>query len=400
MPESIRSLLHDIGDDHSEPGGDLAAGAYRKARSISRKRIAAGAAGIAAALAIAGTGTAAWLDDGRDPDSGPGPAEGPTTDPDDVGSYGDEDEEIRFGCGIRPQDWDDLGVEFPDRGDSGTEQEMTELPYSLGYRVTNDDWMESTWRFGEDGEADGLDNQAEYVYHLAPDGNRVFAVDRTDSCGAAYMEIGYDTNFTDGFPFFSVEPVQCEIAWSPDSDKLLFTEPTVYEDAKTYVLDVATGELTAVAESGDDLFCASEWAPDGEHLWAGRTAVYNLDGSVAQELPGLEASLEDEQWLDTGISTDYGEACFDEYGEAEGDTVGRYCDAYVDTATGEELELPVDGEDRQVVFLYDGSMLILTHGDGTAVQYLVDPDGNVIDERQLPGDFADDIEELVMFYPW
>ncbi|WP_335987363.1 hypothetical protein [Glycomyces sp. MUSA5-2] len=398
MPESIRSLLHDIGDDHAEPGRDLAAGAYRKARTMSRNRFIAGAAGVAAALAIAGTGTAAWLGDEQDP--GPGPAEDPTTSPEEVTTSEGEAEDIEYGCGVRPQDWDDLGIEFPDRGESGTEQELTELPPILGYRSVNDGWMEWTQNLGADGSVDPLDNDSEYLFHVAPDGNRVFAVDRADSCGAAYLEIGFDTNFTEGFPYFSVEPIHCEIAWSPDSDKLLFTEPTGFEDPKTYVLDMPSGELTPIAGPGDDLFCASEWAPDGEHLWVGRTTVYNLDGTVAQELPGLEASLEDEQWLDAGISADGGEACFEEYEEAEGDSAGRLCDVYVDTATGEELELPVDGDERQVVFLADGSMLVLTHTGGTAVQYLVDPDGTVIDERELPEGVGGDAEELVVYYHW
>jgi Tol biopolymer transport system component len=185
--------------------------------------------------------------------------------------------------------------------------------------------------------------------------------------------------------------------WSPDSDKLLFTEPTVFEDARTYVLNVSTGELTELSQAQGDAFCSGEWLADSERIWSGRTAILNLDGTVAQELPALEESLETENWLDAGISADGGKACFE---EAQGDGWGRFCDVYVDTATGQELTLPVDGENRQVTFLYDGTMLILSHADGVATQSLVDAEGNVVDQRDLPGDFAGEVEELVTYYPW
>jgi hypothetical protein len=80
--------------------------------------------------------------------------------------------------------------------------------------------------------------------------------------------------------------------------------------------------------------------------------------------------------------------------------VGRFCDVYVDTATGAELELPVGGDQRQVVFLADGMMLILSHDGDTATQYLVSAEGDVVDQRVLPREFAGSIDELVTYYPW
>ncbi|RRS00661.1 TolB-like translocation protein [Glycomyces terrestris] len=392
MPESIRSLLHDIADEGSAPSRDLAAGAYRRARAITRRRIAIGAVGVVTALALAGAGTAGLLDRGED--RGPSPAD-PTTESEDV----DESEAVAFGCGVRPQDWADSGVDLPERGESGTERELDELPFNLDYRVAHDEFGVTTWRFSQAGEIEGLDDGDDVALHMAPDGNRAVMVDRSDGCGAAYVEIGADTDY-DSAAAFSVEPVHCPMAWSPDSDKLLFTEPVAFEEPKTYVLDPVTGEATVLAEMEGDGFCAGEWLADGERIWADRTTILNLDGTVDRELPALEASLETEDWLDAGISADGGEACFDEVGEEAGDTTGRYCDVYVDTATGEELELPVGGEDRHVVFLYDGSMLILSHEGEAATQYLVDPEGEVIDQRDLPADLAADAEELVTYYPW
>jgi hypothetical protein len=394
MPESIRSVLHDIGDDDQGPSRDLALGAMRRARSIGRRRFTAGAVGAVTALALAGAGTAGLIGDRGT--EGPPPAESTTT-AEDTETL-EEESDAWVGCGVRPQDWTDDDLAFPARGDSGTEEDLEgALPDRMSYRVLHDEFGESTWQFSDAGEIEGIDISGEFKYHVAPDGNRVVAVERTDGCGAAYIEIGSDSNF-EGLVEFSVEPVHCPIAWSPD--KLLFTEPTVYEDAKTYMVNLSTGELTVLAEAQGDGFCTGEWVADSERIWAGRTKILNLDGTVAQELPALEESLTSENWLDAGISADGGEACFDDFGEAQGDTQGRYCDVYVDTATGEELELPVGGEDRQVTFLYDGTMLILSHADGVATQYLVDAGGNVVDQRDLPGGFAGDIEELVTFYPW
>ncbi|WP_205325766.1 hypothetical protein [Glycomyces sp. YM15] len=396
MPESIRTLLHDIGGDDPGPSRDLAAGAVNRARSIGRRRFAAGAIGAVTALALAGAGTAGLIN-GRD-NGGTPPAGDPTT-VEDTESFEEETGEW-VGCGARPQDWAGNGVEIPERGDSGTERDLEgALPDRMSYRVLHDEFGESTWQFTDAGEIEGIDITGDFEYYPAPDGNRVVAVDRADGCGAAYIEIGFDSNF-EGAVEFSIEPVHCPIAWSPDSDKLLFTEPTVFEDAKTYVLNVSSGELTELSRAQGDAFCAGEWLADSERIWSGRTAILNLDGTVAQELPALAESLETENWLDAGISADGGEACFDEFEESQGDGRGRFCDVYVDTATGQELTLPVDGENRQVTFLYDGTMLILSHADGVATQYLVDAEGDVVDQRDLPGDFAGEVEELVTYYPW
>ncbi|GAA2171605.1 MULTISPECIES: hypothetical protein [Glycomyces] len=389
MPESIRSLLHDIADDAEEPTRDLAAGAYQRARGITRRRIAAGAIGVVTALALAGAGTAGL---NRHQDPGPSPAEEETTET-------DENESLPPGCGVRPEDWDDLGIGFPALGESGTEQPREELPYRMNYQVQHDEYGATTWGFFDTGEVDGLDVEEDYRYVVAPDGNRVMAVDRADECTGVYMEIGLDSS-VEPIVGFSLETTSCGIAWSPDSDKLLFSEPVEFDRAKTYVLDVTTGDFTVLGEMGRDLFCSSEWMPDGERIWSGRTTIWNLDGTLAQELPGLEASLATENWLDAGISADAGEACFDEVGEGEGDGVGRFCDVYVDTATGDEIALPVGGERRQVVFLADGSMLILSHEGDVATQYLVDPAGEVIDQRDLPMGFAGSIDELVTYFPW
>jgi hypothetical protein len=106
-------------------------------------------------------------------------------------------------------------------------------------------------------------------------------------------------------------------------------------------------------------------------------------------LPGL-AALEgggDGTWAPTGMSADRGEACVQVVDAEEGDLDTWRCDLYLDTETGEELELPVSGDgDEQVIFLDEGSMLILVKTAAKTTQYLVDPEGTVV--------------ELVSYHPW
>jgi hypothetical protein len=256
----------------------------------------------------------------------------------------------------------------------------------------------TSWRIYADGTGEGLDNEGGYEYHLAPDANRAIAVNRADSCGAAYIEIGYDSAIGD-MPVFSVEPYHCPVLWSPNSDRVLFTEPVGFEDSKSYMLDVVTGEMTVLP---DELYCGGTWLPDSEHVWVDDT-VMRPDGSDAVQLPGL-AALEgggDGTWAPTGMSADRGEACVQVVDAEEGDLDTWRCDLYLDTETGEELELPVSGDgDEQVIFLDEGSMLILVKTAANTTQYLVDPEGTVVDERELPAEYEDDVTELVSYHPW
>jgi hypothetical protein len=60
----------------------------------------------------------------------------------------------------------------------------------------------------------------------------------------------------------------------------------------------------------------------------------------------------------------------------------------------------VDGEVRQVQFLEDGSMLILNQTTSAATLYLVGPDGELVDELELPQElipFDSQIELLSWF---
>lgn len=392
MPESIRTLLHDIGDDDPGPSRDLAAGALSRARAIGRRRFAAGALGAVTALALAGAGTAGLIDD-RDAED-VSPAEEQSTVEEETDPV--EGEDLATTCGVRPQDWADMGFTFPAIGESGTSEPLVELPDNPVYRVYDNEVGMTSARIYADGTAEDLDVEGDYEYHVAPDANRVIAVNRADDCGAAYIEIGFDSAIED-MPVFSVEPFHCPIEWSPDSDKLLFSEPVGFEDPKSYVLDVVTGGLTELPE---ELPCGGVWLPDSEHLLFGDTVI-RPDGSDAVQLPGLADAGDEGTWWPTGISADRGEVCVHQVDPEEGDLDTWRCDRYLDAETGDELELPVSGDgDEHVVFLDDGSMLILVKTAAKTTQYLVDPDGTVVDERELPAEYEDVVVELVSYHPW
>lgn len=398
MPESIRTLLHDIGEDDPGPSRDLAAGALKRARGIGRRHFAAGSITAVCALAMAGAG-AAGIVNARDADRVP-PAGDPSTVV-ETGSPDDEEAGLETGCGVRPGDWEDDGYSFPDRGESAAAPVLDVLPETLLFRATDpaqDDRFTYavTTRPGEE-ESSGLDLESDYRYYPAPDGVRALAVDRGDGCGAAYVEL-HDLAYEgpDEFAFateqvISVEPVHCPIEWSPDSDKVMFTEPTGFEDPKSYVLDVATGELTELPE---ELFCGGVWLPDSEHLWNGAT-VMRPDGSDEDHLPGLDRDVEGAgEFWPMGMSADRGAVCIQDYDAEEGDIDPWQCEYYLDPKTGRPLELPVEGDAQQVVFLADGSMIELVEEGGVWTVYLVDPAGAVVDERTLTGLLEGELELL------
>jgi hypothetical protein len=397
VPDSIRELLQGIAGDEPGPSRDLATGALKRARVIGRRRAAAIAA--VTGLALASVATAAVINGGAD--AAPPPADDPTrvevpvqetTTPPKETEEGDE----AFDCGARPDDGEGLEFAFQARGDSDSAAVLTAIPDRLLVQDANAEIGVTTAEVvGQDSSR--LGGEDDYRFYPAPDGDRVLAVDREAGCSAVYTEIG-EPDFA-ALPVLPVETRQCPIAWSPDSNKVLFTEPVSYADAKTYMLDVSTGELVMLADGQGDMFCTGVWLPDSEHVWSGRTTVLALDGTVAMELPGLADTREGEDWLDAGISADGGEACFQRREEWDGEaTTGQYCDHYVDTGTGAELDLPVDGEERQVVFLPGGSMLILVSDERPETVHLVGPDGEVVEERVLPEEIDGDRIRLVSYF--
>jgi hypothetical protein len=372
VPESIRSLLHDIADDGSQPSRDLASGAYKRARTITRRRFAIGAVSVVTALALGGAGTAGLL--GRDDEALPSPADPTTTQEETT----EEETDEGLTCNVSVEDWEGLDFSFQPRGESEAPATLTEIPDETLWRGVDGDVESATLMLS--GDESSVIDVGDYLYYPAPDGDRTIGAYKPSGCGDVYMEL-HDAG-AEAAPVFSMDTVACPITWSPDSNKVVFSESA---GERSYVLDVSTGELFDLPE---ELYCTAKWLPDSERLWDNQGNVVAYDGSGTEQVAVIEDDPEEGgYYIGSGVSADLGEACIH---ETEGDSPGWRCDRYFDLETGEEIDLPVvggpvDGEVRQVEFLEDGSMLIFNQiGSTEATLYLVGPDGELVDELELP----------------
>jgi len=371
MPDSIRELLQGIAGDEPGPSQDLAAGAFKRARDITRRRYAAGAIGVVIALALAGMGTASLLN----PDEGPGPADDPTTAAESPTDEDETDDQTDFsseGCA-------GLG-DWTGWGSSNSAAELTELPTDLYFAVQQDgaESFPAIYRYEGDA-AESLLDDPDDSYFMAPDGNRFAIGSPSGDCSSLATMTG------DKVDDVGVYTMYCKPSWSPDSDRVVLNaaDPELHA---AYLVDFTTGELTDVPE---EVGCSPRWSADGEYLVsADGTVAMRPDGTGRTELAGAAAWTEDEEFTGlASVSADLSRAClqFDDAETAQsGHATANRCDRYVDTETGDELDLPVEVQNPQVVFLADGSMIVVDDQYGTIVVSLVGADGSVLDERELP----------------
>ncbi|MCC3764268.1 hypothetical protein K3N28_14480 [Glycomyces sp. TRM65418] len=381
MPDSIRELLQGIAGDESAPSGDLAAGAYRRARRIGRRRFMAAAIGATIGLTFASVTTAALVDpngvEEAPPATGTTAVELPTgaTTAEDVETAPTEEHSEGEGCA--PAAWNGWGS-------SNSMADMDALPKTLYFEVTG--FFEVTEEtdgppviirsYGDESVA-VLQGGPAYV--LAPDGDR-YAVPNEGVCAGALGTLSGEGTEVLGF-----SPQPCEPSWSPDSDRIVLNLPDEETDG-AYLLDVATGETSGVPAEVD---CSPRWSADGEYLVSSDGGVaMRPDGSGRVELEGAGAWTGEEGFVGlSSISADLSRACLEfaddtAAGRAPGPAVR--CDRYVDTATGAELAFPVDVEKPQIVFLPEGSMIVCDDRHDAIALTLVDPVGVIRAERTLP----------------
>lgn len=375
MPDSIREVLQGIADGEP-PSRDLAAGAYRRARSIARRRMATIAVTVVIGLAMAGGATAAIVDRGQAEELRP--ADDPTvqttqTTPDETEATPTGSEE-EGPCGASWSGW----------GASGSMTDLDALPDGLVFEVSQDGASEEPIFVRFEGEEPVTVLQNDGEYHVAPDGSR-FAVGGPSECEGTLATLTGDK--VDGLAVFTT---QCKPSWAPDSDRVVLNAADA-ESTGAYLLDTATGATSF--EVPEEVGCSPRWSADGEFLVSADGAVaVRPDGSDRTELAGAAAWNEDEEFTGlSSVSADLSRACL-QYDEPEvaqsGHAQANRCDRYVDTATGEELELPVAAENPNVVFLADGSMIVCDDQYGQIALTLVGPDGATADTLQLPGQSA------------
>ncbi|WP_051704625.1 hypothetical protein [Glycomyces sp. NRRL B-16210] len=382
MPDSIRELLQGIAGDEPGPSADLAAGAFKRARTIGRRRMAAAVVGAVTALALASVGAAALIDPDAAPEPAPAVTSATDASPTDVSSPSEpvettaessapETDSTDHGCGSL-DGWDGWGA-------SEASAPLQSLPEVLYFEV-RDDGMDSPSivRFDDDGHEYVLDGNDGYA--LAPNGDR-YATSAGGECAMFLATLG---GTGAEVPELGTFGPRCEPYWSPDSNRVVLNAPADDEGEGGFLLDVTTGESFALpAEVG----CSPRWSADGEYLVSADLSVaMRPDGSGRVALGGVWTDAEDFTGL-SAISADLGRACLqmDESPVPPDPADANRCDLYVDLRTGVELELPVATQSAQVVFLEDGSMIVTDDQYGTVVVSLVGEDGTVLDERTLPG---------------
>ncbi|GAB3231867.1 hypothetical protein GCM10027447_27290 [Glycomyces halotolerans] len=388
MSEPFGDVLRRRAAEGGGASAGLTEGALHRARRIGRRRLAAGTLGAVTGIALAGMAAAALVlpDEGTFvPPAGEttAPAEAPTTDGD--------------GCGaMRPSEWDEHGFSWPGLEPSGSQAALEALPERLYFRVGLMHPGPYTALL-EGGAATSLDGgEPSGYYSVAPDGRRALlsgSEAEGESCGWSLV----DLSEPDAAPVatFTVD-WSCPPSWAPDSDRVVITEPESVGDPESYVFDLVTGERVPLPAG---VGCSPLWTPDGRYL-VGEGAAVRPDGSERVELPGIAAWDDDPTVLGLGsVSADLSSACL-HVDETAGD--GRpfdHCGRYVDTATGAELELPVEEETQDVVFLPDGAMLVAAMSEAGSTLYFVDAAGEVTEQRRLPWT-ASDIEwiRLVGYY--
>lgn len=375
MPDSIREVLQGIAGDEG-PSRDLAAGAYRRARTIGRRRFSAVAVAVVAALAMAGGATASIIDRDRveppvgDPTTGTTAPTDPATTPQEATPTGAETDGECSGL----DGWSGWGP-------SASMGDLDQLPDALVFLVRQDDLdgLETLVRFDGQTPSNAIDGEPGPGYAMAPDGDR-FISSNGGTCDGTLETAGGER-----IDEVEVWTMYCKPSWSPDSDRVVLNRAD--PESTAYLLDVATGAVSDVPAA---VGCSATWSPDGEFLVSADGAVaMRPDGSGRVELAGADAWTEAAGFVGVAsISADLTRACLhfdDSEAAASGHVDAERCDRYVDTATGDELALPVEAQHPNVVFLADGSMIVCDDQYGQIVLTMVDAEGTVMDTRTLEG---------------
>ncbi|MEU6859508.1 hypothetical protein AB0B28_11640 [Glycomyces sp. NPDC046736] len=375
MNDSIREVLQGIASDGSAPSDDLAAGAYKRARRIGRQRMAvvAGLAVVAVAAVSVGGVALAGMNDTTEPPPAINPTTEAPTEPEETFQEDEDPDEGQGGeidCERPASDWSGWG-------DSDSMRPLTELPEELYVLLgSNEMPLMQVHRYDGAGNEYVIEGET-YRPRIAPDGNRY--VTAMDCSGG----INLLDDAAEGLASIGIDSMYCTPSWSPDSNFVTITTPSPDFDDR-YLLNLETGEQTELPE---EVSCSPVWSGDGQYLVDFNVAM-RPDGSDRVDFPAAATWSTDSELPGlSGVSADLGRACLQmydaEYG-ASGHISPWRCDKYVDTATGEELELPVATEgDVHVVFLVDGAMIVGDQvGDRLDVT-LVSASGSVLDERVL-----------------
>jgi dipeptidyl aminopeptidase/acylaminoacyl peptidase len=108
---------------------------------------------------------------------------------------------------------------------------------------------------------------------------------------------------------FTIEGAVQGITWSPNDDKITFSEVVAQTDYQLWVVDVATGEQRQIA-SGQGIPGSPRWSPDGREIAfdvdvGGRYAVFVTDissNSTPRGITAVQAGVNEPDWSPDGRS--------------------------------------------------------------------------------------------------
>lgn len=221
----------------------------------------------------------------------------------------------------------------------------------------------------------------------SPDGKRVSWVDDAGAAWVSDLDGSERRKLRGGVDNTCWSPV-----WLPNSQQLV-VRLTAAGD--TGVLDASSGKFTKVA--GFD-GCHAVFAADGTLAFAdgsdGTVVITDRNGKTRRTVPDLGAKGSRYVSFDlSSLSPDGGRIALfridrnGTYGDAARDLL---VNAVLDTRTGKEVALPLEGRQlRQVFFQPDGSMVVRVRSGGGYAVILVDAAGKKITERAEPSALRD-----------
>ena len=249
-----------------------------------------------------------------------------------------------------------------------------------------------SWRPGDDPvRLLGLPyGPAQVNVSVSPDGQRVAWVETTGAVWVSAIDGSGRRKLRDGVDDVCWSPV-----WLPNSQQLVVRLNAGGDDPATGVLDVSSGKFTRV--TGLD-GCHAVFAADGTLAFAdgsdGTIVLTDRNGRARRTVPGLGTKGSRYVSFDlSSLSPDGRRVALlridrnGTYGDAARELL---VNAVLDTRTGAEVSLPLEGRQlRQVFFQPDGSMVVRVRSGDRYTVVLVDANGKRITERAEPSALRD-----------
>lgn len=231
---------------------------------------------------------------------------------------------------------------------------------------------------------------------VSPDGRRVAWVDPDENLRVADVDGGNPRKLTPG-GHRQVERDCWTPVWSPDSRRLTISVLLPRGPALVWekgVVELATGKYTPIAEIQG---CHPVWSADGKVIayanGEGRVAVNRPDGTAEKLIPGVGVPGGRSSFDVASVSPDGSRlALLLREPDGPAGEVARKLDAnaVIDSRTGRQVDLPLDGRTLlQACFGADGRLVARVSAGDHNVLVLIGADGRRISESPEPAMLKD-----------